>query len=270
MDERPEPAHDVLTALAIAVVVYVVAKLVHEALGHGLICVLVDGELRGFSTSWCDCDKALVSEWGDRAVKGGGTLANLIVGGVFLGLSRRGRIVSGAAYYFVWLSAAVNLFVGSGYLMVDPLFRFGDWGAFVAGLPLEGVWRVALAVTGAALSLATFFALRAPLQRLLGTQARLQRRAARVLCWLPWLAVGGVIMTGAALLNVLGPAYAFTSALATLGGTFLMVWLPLAVDPRGGVAPARRREIRRSPAWLAAGAVTLVGLVALLGPGARF
>jgi hypothetical protein len=281
-DERASPMppadHDVPTALAIGLVVYVLAKLAHEGIGHGLTCAAVGGSLQGFSSSWAACERAGLSDWSGRAVSAAGTVANLAFGAAFLILLRRGGMRAGATYYFVWLSAAVHLLVGGGYMMVDPIFRFGDWGRFTDGLEASGTWRSAIAVSGAAVSLGTFFALRGPLEQLLGGVSRSRRGQARLLCWLPYFAAGGMALTGAALLNSLGPQYAFTSALATLGGTFLLVWVPVSLPP---LPPARaslegdqergaaraRGYVPRSRGWLGAGGLALAFLVGLLGPG---
>jgi hypothetical protein len=74
-------------------------------------------------------------------------------------------------------------------------------------------------------------------------------------------------MTGAALLNSLGPKYAATSALATLGGTYLLVWIPAAIGPPGPAGAIERRRIERSRGWLVAGVVALAFVVGLFGPG---
>ncbi len=254
------------TVLAIGLVVYVLAKLVHEAIGHGLACELMGFELKGFSSSWCDCEKEPLREAATRVVKGAGTLANLLVGAGALVAVVRGSFRAGVTLYFVWLTAAVNLLMGGGYLMVDPLFLFGDWGQFVDGLEPNLPLRLALAGLGVAISLGTFFLLRAPFQRLLGATEGARKRQARLLCWMPYFLVGGLAMTGAALLNSLGPIYAVTSALATLGGTFLVVWIPSAVDPPTTLAPPGL-DVRRSRPWLLAGGAAVVFLFVAFGPG---
>lgn len=76
------------------------------------------------------------------------------------------------------------------------------------------------------------------------------------------------MLTSAAALNFHGPAYVVTSALATLGGTFLLLWLPVAVAPAAETAPPPL-AVPRSAGWLAAGAAMLVFLAAAFGPGIR-
>jgi hypothetical protein len=253
------------TVLAIAVVVYALAKLTHEAVGHGLACELAGGDLQAVSSSWAACEKAGMGIAGRRVIEAAGTAANLAVGLAALLLVRLRTFRSGPVYAFTWLTAAVHLLVGGGYLMVDPLFGFGDWGDFLAGLEPALAWRAGASAAGAAISLGTFFALRTPLERLLGGTQRQRAQQARLLCWLPYFAAGGVVLTGAAALNSLGAAYAFTSGLATLGGTFLLVWSPLAIERLE--SPAPRYAVESSLPWLVAGGCVLAFLLAAFGPG---
>ena len=99
---------DRITVLAIAALVFTLAKVTHEGIGHGLTCLAVGGTLKGVSSSWCDCDTAGVSAWAGRAVSATGTLANLALGAAFLIVLRRMKSGSGALAYFLWLSFAVN------------------------------------------------------------------------------------------------------------------------------------------------------------------
>ena len=261
--------HDVVTVFALAVLVYGLAKVTHEAVGHGVACELVGGDLLGVASSWTHCDKAGVGVAGQRIIEAGGTLANLVVGGVALALVRLRSFRSGHLFAFTWLTAGVNLLIGGGYLLVDPIFSFGDWSDFLAGLEPAFAWRAGASAMGAAISLGTFFALRGPLERMLGGSRAERSRQAMLLCWLPYLGAGGVVLTGAALLNELGLQYAITSAAATLGGTFLLVWLPLAIEGESAT-PTPQLLVRRGSGWLVAGSVALVGLFAAFGPGIRF
>jgi hypothetical protein len=263
--ERADP----LSVLAIAAIVYPASKIVHEGIGHGLTCILVGGELLGFSSSWCNCDLQGVTNEGRHAVSAMGSIANLLAGAGYLITVARFPPRSGNAYYFVWLSAAVNLLTGAGYLMADPIFRFGDWSSVIRDVEAPVYWRIGLSLTGAVLSLGTFFILRHFIEPLLAGLGPERRRRARLLCWWPYAGAGGILMTTAALFNVLAPRYAFTSSLATLGGTFLMVWIPVAVSKLGDEAISPR-HIRRQRSWLIWGSVMAILTLVILGPGISF
>jgi hypothetical protein len=260
--------HDLLTVLGIGAVVYVLAKLVHEALGHGLTCHFSGAAWLGFSSSWNQCDYGGVGAWAVRATKAAGTLANLLLGLVALLLLRARPGRPGATIYFWWLLAAVNLFMGAGYLAVDPLFGFGDLTAFLEDLPGAAVWRWVLVATGAGLYALWVIVLLRRLRLLLGGSGASSRREAWRLCLAPYLAAGGALLTVAALWNSEGPLYALTSALATLGGTSALAWMPACVSVRP-VEPAGA-HVQRSLSWLVAGVLAAGLCLAVLGPGVAF
>lgn len=232
------------TVLAAALVAYLSAKILHEGVGHGLSCVAVGGDWQGVSTSWCICEGL---EGTSRMFeKAAGTLANLLAGA--LALTR----VRGAYWYGVWIFAAVNLLMGAGYVMVDPIGGFGDWTAILEGAP--GWARFAVAGVGLGLYLGTIRLLLRAAHPFVGADpGRL-----RPLTLVPWITVGGVVMTGAALFNQLGPKFGLTSALATIGGTSALAWMAELLDrlPPGDGAPAPGAD----RGWLLAGGVALMVL----------
>ena len=253
MDTRRSRAtsrHDRTTVLAIAMVAYLLAKIVHEGLGHGSLCLLTGGELVAVASAWCDCERAPdTSAWALRAIKAAGPLANLALGGGAL-LALRWVHGRAAGAYALWLIAAVNLFMGAGYMLTDPWFGFGDWTAFIEGLERPLLWKIGISSLGL---LIVCGAIRALVPWLGAGEQRV--RNGRVLALLPWGVVGGAVMTAVAMTNTYGPKYAFTSALATVWGTSFLAWMFHVKRP-----PARAEPllVTPSPAWRA------VGLVALL------
>ena len=256
---------DRVTVLAIAALVYTLATLAHEGLGHGGACVAIGGTLRGLSSSWCDCDVSALDAWAGRVEHAAGTLANLAVAGLALIFQRRAR--PGAIAYFVWLTCAVNALMGSGYLLVDPLFGFGDWTAFLAGLGGGLPLKLVVSAIGLALTMLAFKHASRTLIPLVGTFPETAVPAARILCWFPWAAVGGALLTGAAALNHYGPRFAGTSALATLGGTWMLVWIPSTYSRPRPAPVDPTQDVQRSTGFIAAGLVATAFLVSFFGPG---
>lgn len=266
-DASPKPAHDAATVLAVAMVAYLLAKVVHELLGHGGACLAVGGTPLAVSTSWFDGDESGLGPWAVRAVKAGGSLANLAAAGLLVAWLRRATPRSPVLRYFVWLSAAVQGFMGAGYLLTSPLFGFGDWRDFVKGLAHPLAWRVGLTTAGAALSALLLRLLLTDAEPFLGGGAEAgRRRHGRRLTVLPYLVVGGGVMTAAASLNRAGLQYAFTSALATLGGTAFLAWIPSWLHDRD-TAGDPAVVVERHRGWIAAGLVALGIALGVLGPG---
>jgi hypothetical protein len=194
---------------------------------------------------------------------------NLLVGALAMAWLKVAPPISGAPRFLLFLTAAVHLFTGAGYLMVDPIFGFGDWGRFIEGLTPLWAWRLGLSVLGLLLSVAALQLLRGELDVFLGPGNEEQRRPiAQWLCLGPYLAAGGALMTLGAAFNELGIVFAGTSALATLGGTAWLAWLPLFVHERPGGSPAI--PVVRSGIWITLGITAVLFELFAFGPGIRW
>ncbi len=255
MNDRP--GNDRRTILAIAAVVFVVASLTHEGIGHGGACLVTGGKLLGLASSFCDCDKAGLTVGSVRLVKAAGTLANLGLGAVAV-LVLRGRAWPPATRYALWMLGTVNLLHGGGYLLVDPLAGFGDWTAFMEGLAPPWAWRVGLSVIGLLLYAGTIRLALDALEPFLGAEPDDRMARGRALCLPPYLWVGGVLMTGVALLNYETPWLALSSAAATLGGTSALAWMYRPRGRRARPAAAAPIAVPASRGW------QLLGMVAVL------
>ncbi|MDP2345628.1 MAG: hypothetical protein Q8O67_32085 [Deltaproteobacteria bacterium] len=253
------------TVVAAAVVAYLTGAIAHEAVGHAATCVNLGGDLVGVSSTFSDCDQSSLSPWEVRLVKAAGTIANLIVGVFALGLLH--LVKSGAAGWLCWLIAAVNLFKGGGYLMVDPLFGFGDWTAFIDGLEPRTAWRIGLTTLGLAISLLSLRVMLRAAAPWLGRVPETRVPAGRVLMLFPYFVVGGGAMSAAAALNYLDLKFMFTGALATLGGTSFLAWMYFLEPKGGGEAPVV--VVQRSKRIIIAGVAALLVLIAF-GCGFQF
>jgi hypothetical protein len=131
----------ITTVIAISAAAYALADMVHEALGHGLLSLLVPG-VKAISISTV----ALPTTGSSRIVPAAGMIANIIAGIVSLWLfATRRQFTPGS--YFLWLFAGVNL-MNIGYLSYSGILRSGDWYDVFAGLPIEPLWRVVLIAAG--------------------------------------------------------------------------------------------------------------------------
>ncbi len=259
---------DVPTILAVGMVVYLVKNVLHEGLGHGGTCVLVGCEPEGLSSAWFLGESDHLSAWPRRAIKAGGTVANLVLAVALLAVWRATtgmRAAGGAVAYFVWLSIVANLLVGGGYMMVDPIGNFGDWSAFLEGLEPELPIRIAIIAVGVATSLCGLWFGARTIGTFIGPTDR--RRRGRWLCLGPYV-TGGIVFPVAAAFNPGGPLFMVTSALATLGGTAWLVWLAFLVKPQTD-DPTAAMAIERSIAWIGAGAIAAAITILVLGPGIK-
>lgn len=266
-DSRP----DAPTLIALGVLAFTIKATVHEWVGHGGAAAIAGCTWEGVSSAWwsSDCSTLPDPAAAEQLVKAGGTIANLVVAGVaaaLLGVIRRRRESMGTGAFFLWLLLVTNLLSGGGYLMVDPLFGFGDWTAFLALVDLPWL-RWVLVGLGVAFSVVGLVQGRRLLLPWLGVDPDTRRRRSRTLCLIPYLA-GATIVPLSALLNPFGAVFAATSALSTFGGCAWMVWI--AFDPLTKRPETRTGEVERSRGWIAAGLLSAVFLLAVLGPSVRF
>jgi hypothetical protein len=267
MSREIRPAEiDLPTVVAIAVVAYASANMVHEGLGHGGAALLLGARPTMLNAIFFNYDETTVSETGQRLISAAGSLVNLLVGLPLLALLPRVRSLP--CRYFLWLFAAVNLLTAFGYLLFSGIGGIGDWYRVIHDIPHIGLWRVAEVVAGAFL----YFVvaprlLMPPLDPWLGRDPGVRERRARTLSLIPYLA-GGVTLCLAGILNPLGLKIVLISAVAaSFGGTSLLAWYPPIPRPPASATPEPPLGLPRSTAWIAAAAIALLIFVFVFGPG---
>src|SRR5580692_12580607 len=114
---------DVLTVVAISLVAEILGDVLHEGLGHAAVALLT-GAKSGVLTT-----VAWSSEFDSRLVAAGGTLVNVVAGLMFWFALRSAQNASLPMRYFLLISAAFNLFAGTGYFFFSGVTDFGDWAA---------------------------------------------------------------------------------------------------------------------------------------------
>jgi hypothetical protein len=225
------PSCDPLTITCIGLLAGAQADFIHEGLGHGGACLLVGGKpslLTSMNFVW---DEHGFPRSALRVVFAGGTIANLLAGALALALFRRPRFTA-HFYYFLWLFAAVNLYVGTGYFLYSGVSNIGDWANFISGLPATWLWRGLLILIGGTsyyLCVRMMLSMAGPLT---GGDPAVRYRRANVLMLIPYFA-GAVLSLSAGLLNPQAKALILISAVAaSLGGMSGLAWGPqLLRDP---------------------------------------
>src|SRR5262245_24619928 len=132
----PTPLRDdTLTVCAISLLAAMIADVLHEAVGHAALAVLLGAHSGVLSTvAWS-------STFESRLVAAGGTLLNLAGGAIFYLLLRRAKHVSASMRYFLLLCMAFNLFDGTGYFFFSGVTNFGDWARVIANSHPHWLWR---------------------------------------------------------------------------------------------------------------------------------
>lgn len=258
------------TVGAIAIVAYCLANLIHEGGGHGGACLLVGGRPMVLNAIFFQCDHDALAPAAARTIAAGGSILNVIVGVLLLGVARIWKRAPTELRYFLWLLTALNLLTAFGYLLFSGIGGFGDWAAVIAGLRSASLLRVFEVAAGGILYFCVAPRLLWPgLRPFLGSTPGQAVERARRLTLYPYL-LGGFTYVAAGLLNPYGAKLVLLSAAAaSFGGTSLLAWyFPMrAAKP---LPAASALGIRRRGAWMVAALLALVGFVGVLGKGVQF
>lgn len=147
MTQAKDGAIDRVTLVAIAVVAYALANVLHEGLGHGGMCAAVGGRLEALSAVHAECSTEGLGRLATSLVMAAGTLANLLAGGMaWVMLRREARLTT--RRYFLWLFMTLNLLQATGYWLFSGVANVGDWAQLVAGLEPHWLYRMLLAMLG--------------------------------------------------------------------------------------------------------------------------
>ena len=236
----PENRNDWLTAAAVGVLAMCVVTFDHEALGHGGVCVLLNGHIRVLTSSIFRC--GVRSAWIDPA----GPAANLLMGTLALAGLRLVPERLLTARLLLIVITAFSYFWEAGYLIRAMQRRDGDLYYFAQFLfGHVSTWQ-RLVASGVGLALYILTArLTSDAFLKLWPQVRVARGVARTV----W--ISATAGAAAAALAYAGPGWSdFRDAVLETGAaSFPLLFIPLTRP---------QVEERRSSALLARSSITIV------------
>jgi len=158
---------DIFTVASIGILAFGLEPIVHEVLGHAVVCWLTGGKVILISST------AMQTSSTSRLVPAAGPIANILFGLAALALLRAlatqhnanaharadatANTTAGApgatrislTRLFLYFFAFANLFLAFGYILYSGLINFGDLAAVIAGLRPAWLYRTALVIIGA-------------------------------------------------------------------------------------------------------------------------
>lgn len=160
---------NLLTVASIGIFAFGLEPIVHEVLGHAIVCWLTGGKIILISST------AMQTASASPLVPAAGPLANIIFGLAALALLRSltpqranssaltlprahataaAPVASGLARItltrlFLYFFAFANLFLATGYVLYSGLINFGDFAAVIKSLRPAWIYRIALVIAGA-------------------------------------------------------------------------------------------------------------------------
>jgi hypothetical protein len=259
--ESTRAARDPATIIAISLVAFAIANLLHEGAGHGGACVLTGGHAKVLSSVHFECSQD------SRFIAAGGTLVNFVAGLLCWLALRFVNQKSGHLRYFLWLLMTINLLQACGYFLFSGLGNFGDWAYVIHGLAPAWLWRTGLTVLGVvSYALVVWLAL-LELRPFLG-EPDWRRGGAKDLTMIPYI-TGGILYTVAGMFNPVGVILVgLSAAAASFGGTSGLAWMTQYLGSK--FAPqitSQPLTVYRARGWIIAAFITAAIFLGVLGRG---
>ena len=265
-----DPQIDLLTVVALAVVLMVIGAFTHEVIGHGGAALLAGAGDLSVSSSQASYDVTSVTATANRWIAAAGPLANFVLGLASLFVLRRITFKSGRDQYFVWLLGHGNLFAAAGYGLAFAFLPFGDWDQVVAGLAAEGVWRSLISILSIVVSFMTLAHATRTLVPFAGQDPGKRKRRVALLTVVPYV-VEGVLSMAIAAFGTHDLFLVFLSAgAASFGGDVFLLWVNFVLPRLKNVTALETPlGVKRSYLWLGLAVVAFLFDMFVLGPGAR-
>ncbi len=264
-----KPAFDFLTLVAISVLAYLFATMLHEHLGHALAALLLGGSLTELGAFYVAYNSDLLSDLSRRIVELAGPCMSFLTGLVGFILLRRFSKASSQLKYFLWLFATISLLTATGYMLFSGVSGLGDFGNTPDGATYQlepaWLWRTLLIVIGGAsyFLVARFSA--GKMNVLISGEGSERIRRAQTLALISYISgAAASVLTG--LFNPYGMIIVLTSALASsVGGTSGLLWMMQLLKrmrPGGGLP----LQLDREWVWIVVGFVFMLLYGLILGP----
>ncbi len=253
------PRDDIPTLLAAGVLAYVAETMLHEAVGHGGVCLAQGHQFAMLAPLWMRCSEFT------KPMIAAGPGANLLAALLCFAALRWLRLARPLVGLLLWLSFAFNALVACGYLAVGAATGFGDWPVLFARVDPAFLWRMPAALTAVVGYYVCLGVAGSLFRRLAGSgrtaQARLWRRAV-------WPATGAAVV--ACLAEITGGRFQVMPMLLALGCTLAVGFsLTSLSDAVVGMRPGDGElgPVARSPVAIALAMLVATGFVFAIGPG---
>jgi hypothetical protein len=249
-----------VTTIAIGVIAYIAAVLLHEAVGHGGVCIATGGHITMLDPLGMRCSIV------QPVMVAAGPVMNLLAGMLcWIGL-RSATAWPANARYFLWFSMMFNLLIAAGYMAVCGVMNFGDWAVLIGGREPAVAWRAGLIGLAIALYYLFLRLLAIEYYRLAGPPGFDGSRL-RAFALFPTIAAA-IVACAAAALSPTDRVLAFELSV----GTTVVVGLTLLRLP-DIIRHVRKKPVTApdhiafSPIWIGCALVASVLFIVFIGPG---
>jgi hypothetical protein len=250
---------DTPTLIALGVLAFTCADMVHEGLGHGLATLALGGRPVILTTAWFGSSGSS-SRW----IPAAGGIANVIVGFLSILASHLLPAPGSRLRYLLILSLAFNLLFATGYPAYSGIALFGDWATVISGRSPAWLWRTLLVVFSVISYYLSLRLIAVEIRPFGGSDARLRR-----ITLIPYLAA--VVVAGlAGAFNPQGWTTIFTAALPSAGAAAGFTQMDHFRAAHSSEPSLQAKIITRSAGWIVTSVIVGTFFVLVLGPGIRF
>jgi len=261
---------DIPTVAGLAIVAYLTTTLLHEAGGHGGMCLALGDHPVGWGAYYFDCDTHAGPAWKFRLIAAAGSTVNLIVAlitGIWLETHLFRPVARGIGAALIWLFFVINALTWAGYFLFSGVMGFGDWGtgpdSVLTGLQNGLLLRIAMAISGGFLY---FLCIRLGARWLSALVGGAHRELGRRIAFTAYV-TGGATAVVIGLFNPVGWVIVLLSAAASsLGGT---IGLFNTVQFMPAEPAESEFTLPRNWLWIALGIATALVYGWVLGPTIR-
>lgn len=270
MDKKTAPVViNVPTLIAISAIAISMTVGLHEGI-HAFACVAVGGSLQEFSALHvlCDCPNV----WQSKIVAGSASIANLLLGFLFLYFLRHSEQKSGNMRYFLWLAMLLNWLYGAGYWAFSGVANIGDWATVIAGWSPYWLWRILMIIIGFAAFMGFVWKALHEFGRLVYNDVEALPKYSMKLAYISYFT--GIVVIGIAGLFYPGGIVSLpvlAGLFAVIGATSPLLWMMFWFQaPQFKKAGSDVLSIQFSWPWVVSGAVVAGLYLLVLAPSIQF
>lgn len=152
--EKPQIEIDILTLIAISILAWSLANILHEIVGHAGTSALLGIPVKAVSTT------TIYIEWDqigsvveNRIIHASGAIMNILTGVIALLLLKSKKVTSSATRYFLWLFSTISFIIVTLNFISAPLIGGGDWTVIVEDFEQRKLWKAIILGVGVILTI---------------------------------------------------------------------------------------------------------------------
>lgn len=157
MESKRKIEIDIFTLIAISIIAWSIANILHEVIGHAGSAALMGIPVRAVSTTTIYIEWSQIKSAAEiQIIHAAGAGLNLLSGMIALLYLRSEMIKDSATRYFLWLFSTVSFIIVTFNLISLPLIGGGDWSVIIQETNNQAMWKAIIVGVGVILTIAGY------------------------------------------------------------------------------------------------------------------